>query len=242
MDDRGFGRGFGLRLAGNNEAPQRAVRYVQYYSFLPLELQIFDNSGTVTQRWQGGAGLASIRRSYFHGDEIHMNALAWRSTAYASSFIPFAMAAGGDKGPLSAALKLMTIGNGDFQRGLYFGEFAAAQLAPYETRQGKSAFTILNLSYGGKLQMVLGRLHAYGRGALGVRLGNYGERENQSVQAAFPQIRDWAFGVELFGASLYRPAIHRLEFSVSEDGARFLSGRIVPDRQARLAYSWLLSK
>lgn len=242
MEDDGFGRGLDLQLAGNNEPPRRALLYLQYYAFLPFHLQVFDNSGKMTKRWQGGAALASIRRSYLQGDYVRMQALAWQSTAYASSFTPFAMEAGGDKGPLSALLKLATIGNGNDRRGLYFGEFAALTLAPYETRQSRSAFSLLDFKYGAKAQITMGKFRAYGRGALGVRLGKLGERKKQAAQAEFPEIREWAWGLELFGSSLYRPARHRLELAVSEDGARFIGGEIMKDRQVRISYSWLLSE
>jgi len=48
-------------------------------------------------------------------------------------------------------------------------------------------------------------------------------------------------GVELFGATLYRPSGHRLEFSVIEDEARFIGGRLQKDRQARLSYRWAVN-
>jgi hypothetical protein len=99
-------------------------------------------------------------------------------------------------------------------------------LAAYETRASRRAFTILELKYGGKVQVTFGKLRWYSRGALGARIGTFSERKNQAAKVDFPEIREWAFGVNLFGSSLYRPTIHRLEFSVSEDDARFIGGEI----------------
>ncbi len=235
-DDGDFGRGLDLQLAGNNEAPRRSLLHLQYYSFLPFHLQIFDNSGKITRRWQGGVSLAGMRRSYVQGGEVNLQALAWQSTAYASAFTPFTFAAGGDKGPLSALSKLALIGNGNYASGLYWGEFARIELAPYETRKGRRAFSILQWTYGGRMQITLGKFRVYGLGALGLRMGKFAERKK--VQTGFPEIREWAFGVELSGSSWYRPTRQRLEFCVREDDGRFIAGKIKRDRQARLAYSW----
>ncbi len=90
--------------------------------------------------------------------------------------------------------------------------------------------------------MDLGKFRAYGRGALGVRMGKLAERESQAAAAGFPEMREGAFGVEWLGSSLYRPTIHRLEFAVSVDRARFIGGEITADRQARIGYSWSLSE
>ncbi|MGH7492319.1 MAG: hypothetical protein ACREOO_07980, partial [bacterium] len=242
MDDDGFGRGVEVKLAGNNEAPRRALHYLQYYSFLPWHVQVFDNSGSVVQRWQGGAAVAGIRRSYLQGDYLDLQALAWESTAYASSFSPLVLEAGGDKGPLSAMLKLMAIGNGNHQRGGYVGELVGLALAPYETRNSHRAFSALEFKYGGRIQITSGKIRAYSRGALGTRVGEFAARKNQAAQADFPEIREWAFGLEVFGATLYRPAVHRLELGVREDEARFIRGEIKQDRQVRIAYSWTLSE
>ena len=238
LDDDAFGRGIDLQLAGNHEAPRRSELYTQRYAFLPFHLQLFDDEGKVTKRVQGGAALAAIARYYRQGDYVKMHALAWRNDAYATTLSPLTLEAGGDKGPLSALLKLMTMGNGDYRAGLYFGEHARIEVAQYEARSGKRAFTAGNLFYGGCAQLTLGKLRAYARGNLGVRVGEFGERDAHDVQKDFPEIREWSFGVEVFGASLYRDNAHRLEFSVREADARFVQGRITRDRQMRLAYSW----
>lgn len=238
MDDDGFGRGVDLRLAGNHEAPRRSELYTQRYAFLPFHLQLFDDEGKVTKRMQGGVALAAIARHYRQGDYVKMHALAWRNDAYATTLSPLTLEAGGDKGPLSAALKLMTLGNGDYRAGFYFGEHARLETAHDEARSGRRAFTAGNLFYGGRAQLTLGKLRAYARGSLGVRVGEFGERNESAVKKDFAEMREWSFGVEVFGASLYRDNAHRMEFSVREDDARFVQGRITKDRQVRLAYSW----
>ncbi len=238
QDDDDFGRGIDLQLAGNHEAPRRSELYTQRYAFLPFHLQFFDNAGKATKRVQGGAALAAIARYYRQGDYVKMQALDWRNDAYATTLSPLQLEAGGDKGPLSAALKLMTIGNGDYRSGLYFGEHARIETAQYETRYGKRAFTIANVYYGARAQLTLGRFRAYSRGSLGARVGEFGERDDHDVKKDFPEIREWSFGLEYFGSSLYRDNAHRVEFSVREADARFVQGRIKKDRQARLSYSW----
>jgi 8-oxo-dGTP pyrophosphatase MutT (NUDIX family) len=238
MEDDGFGRGIDVQLAGNHEAPRRSELYTQRYAFLPFHVQLFDDEGKATKRVQGGAALAAIARYYRQGDYVKMQALDWRNDAYATTLSPLVIEAGGDKGPLSAALKLMTIGNGDYRSGLYFGEHARIESAQYEAREGKRAFTIGNLFYGGRVQLTLGKLRVYSRGSLGARLGEFGERDEHDVKKDFPEIREWSFGLEYFGASLYRDNAHRVEFSVREADARFVQGRIQKDRQVRLSYSW----
>ncbi len=237
-DDDGFGRGVDLQLAGNHEAPRRSELYTQRYAFLPFHVQFFDDEGKVTKRIQGGAALAAIARYYRHGDYVKMQALDWRNDAYATTLSPLQLEAGGDKGPLSALLKLMTIGSGYYRSGLYFGEHARVEAAQYEARDGKRAFTAGNLFYGGRAQLTVGKFRFYSRGTLGVRVGEFGEREKQVAQKDFPEIREWSFGVEIFGASLYRDNAHRVEFGVREEDARFVQGRLTKDRQARLSYSW----
>ena len=135
-------------------------------------------------------------------------------------------------------LKFTTIGSGYYRSGLYFCEHARIETAQYEARSGKRAFTLANLFYGGQLQLTVGKFRAYSRGSLGIRVGEFGEREQQITQKDLPEIREWSFGVELFGSSLYRDHAHRFEFSVREDDARFVQGRITKDRQMRLGYSW----
>jgi len=238
MDDDGFGRGFDLQLAGNHEAPRRSELYTQRYAFLPFHLQYFDGEGKVSKRMQGGAALAAIARYYRQGDYVKMQALDWRNDAYATTLSPIAIEAGGDKGPLSAVFKLAKIGNGYYRSGLYFGEHARVEAAQYEAREGKRAFTIANLFYGGRLQLTVGKFRVSSRGALGVRLGEFGERDKQEAQKDFPEIREWSFGLEYLGSSLYRDHAHRVELHVREAGARFVQGRIKKDRQMRLSYSW----
>lgn len=238
LDDDGFGRGIDLQLAGNHEAPRRSELYTQRYAFLPFHVQFFDNEGKVTKRVQGGAALATIARYYRQGDYVKMHALAWRNDAYATTLSPLQLEAGGDKGPLSAMLKLMTLGNGYPRAGLYFGEHARFEAAHYEARAGKRAFTIAHLFYGGRLQLTAGKFRAYARGAIGVRLGEFGARDERDVKKDFPELREWAFGVEVFGSSLYREHAHRVEFSVREDDARFIQGRSMRDRQTRVSYTW----
>ncbi|NUO79788.1 NUDIX domain-containing protein [candidate division KSB1 bacterium] len=238
MEDDGFGRGVDLQLAGNHEAPRRSELYTQRYAFLPFHLQFFDNEGKVAKRIQGGAALAAIARYYRQGDYVKVQALDWRNDAYATTLSAIEIEAGGDKGPLSAGLKLMTIGNGYYRSGLYFGEHARIEAATYEARHGQRAFTIASLFYGGRAQLTVGKFRAYGRGAIGVRLGEFGERDEHDVQKDFPEMREWSFGLEYFGASLYRENAHRVEFSVREADARFVQGQIQKDRQVRLSYSW----
>lgn len=237
-NDDSFGRGFELQLAGNHEAPRRSELYTQRYAFLPFHVELWDNEGKVTKRVQGGAALAAIVRYYRQGDYVRMQALDWRNEAYATKLSPLQLEFGGDKGPLSAVLKLTTIGSGYYRSGLYFGEHARIETAQYEARSGKGAFTLANLFYGGQLQLTVGKFRAYSRGSLGIRVGEFGEREQQITQKDLPEIREWSFGVELFGSSLYRDHAHRFEFSVREDDARFVQGRITKDRQVRLGYSW----
>jgi hypothetical protein len=238
VNDNGFGRGVDFQLAGNNEAPRRALIYTQHYSFLPFHLQIFDNSGKVGKNVQGGASLARIARRYTQGDYVEMSAVEWRNTAYTTAFLPFALEVGGDKGPLSAVLELTTIGNGHYHRGLYIGELGRVELAPFEARNHRRAFTIANLFYGAKAQLTLGKFRLFASGAIGTRLGAFAERNKQNLETAFPPMRIWTFGLELFGSTLHRPTSHRLEFEVIEDDARFIQGRLQKDRQARLSYRW----
>jgi hypothetical protein len=71
-----------------------------------------------------------------------------------------------------------------------------------------------------------------------MRLGEFAEREKQTLDTTFPPIHGWSFGIELLGSTLYRPTSHRLEFSVIEDDARFIQGQLQKDRQARISYRW----
>jgi hypothetical protein len=237
-DDNGFGRGLDLQLAVTNEAPQQSLIYSQYYAFLPFHLQFFNKSGKVHQGVQGGAMLARIARRFTQGDYIEMNAVEWHNNAYAASFAPFTLEAGGDKGFLDAILKLTTIGSGHYQHGLYIGESGRVELAPFEWRHHKRTFTIATLFYGTQAQMTFGKFRLFATGKLGARLGEFGERQKQNLPISFPPIRMWAFGFELFGTTLYRPTSHRLEFEVVEDDARFIQGRLQKDRQARISYRW----
>jgi hypothetical protein len=237
-DDNRLGHGVDLQFAGNNEAPRRSLIYTQYYAFLPFHVQLFDGSGTIRKTVQGGVSLARIARRYTQGDYVEMNALEWRNTAYTTLFSPFSLEAGGDKGPLDAALKLTTIGNGHHQRGVYIGELGRIELVPFETRSHRRAYTIANLFYGARAQLTLGKFRLYAKSAVGTRLGNFAEREKQNPATTFPQLRTWAFGLELSGSTLYRPTSHRLQFEVVEDDARFIQGRVQKDRRARLLYQW----
>jgi hypothetical protein len=237
-DDNGFGRGLDLQLAGNNEAPQVSLIYSQHYSFLPFHLQIFNKSGKIHKAVQGGAALAHISRRYTQGDYVEMEALSWRNDAYTTSLSPFTIEAGGDKGPLDAILQLMTIGNGRYHRCLYIGEIGRVELAPFEIRNRRRAFTLANLFYGARAQITVGDFRLYATGKLGVRLGEFAERKRQKLSTDFPPIRTWAFGLELFGSTLYRPTSHRVEFEVIEDDARFIQGRLQKDRQMRISYRW----
>jgi len=235
--DDGFGRGLDLQLAVTNEA-QQSFRYSQYYAFLPWHLQFFDKSGNVDQTVQGGAMLARIARRFTQGDYIEMNALAWRYNAYSTSFLPFTLEIGGDKGLLDIMLKLTTIGNGHYRHGFYLGEMGRLELAPFERRRHRRAFAIANLYYGIRAQFTAGKFSFFAAGRLGARSGQFAERGKQNSSAGFPPIRTWSCGVELFGAALSRPVKHRLEFEVSEDDARFIQGRLQKDRQARISYRW----
>ena len=237
-DDDGFGRGFDLQLAITNEPPRQSLIYSQHYAFLPFHLQFFNNNGKVHQAVQGGAMLARIARRYNQGDYVEMNALEWRNNAYATSYLPFALETGGDKGVLDAVLKLTTIGNGHYQQGLYIGEIARIELALFEHRQQKNAFTMVNLFYGARAQLMIGKLRLYAAGKLGARLGEFAERQRQQLDTDFPPIRTWTFGGEIFGSTLYRPASHRLEFEIIEDDARFIQGRLQKDRQMKISYRW----
>jgi hypothetical protein len=237
-DDNGFGRGFDLQLAITNEAPQQSLSYSQHYAFLPFHLQFFNNRGRVHKAVQGGAMLARVARRFTQGDYIEMNALEWRNDAFATSYVPFTLEAGGDKGPLAAILNLTAIGNGHYQHGLYVGEMARIELAPFERRHRQNAFAVANLFYGARAQFTLGSFRLHAAGELGVHLGGLGERKRQTLFTDFPPIRAWTFGVELFSATLYRPSSHRLEFFVREDDARFIGGRLQKDRQRRLSYRW----
>jgi hypothetical protein len=241
-DDNGFGRGLDVQLAATNEAPQQALIYAQHYAFLPFHLQFFNRRGKAHKAIQGGAMLARIARRYKQGDYIEMNALEWRNNAYATSFLPFTLEAGGDKGVLDAMLKLTTIGNGHYQHGLYIGEMVRLELAPFERRHHKSAFAIANFFYGARAQFTLGKFRFFTTGKLGARIGQFAERKRQTLLNDFPPMRHWSFGVELFGATLYRPTRHCLEFEVIEDEARFIQGRLQKDRQARISYRWAVNE
>ncbi|MCI0697094.1 hypothetical protein L0337_34450 [candidate division KSB1 bacterium] len=241
-DDNGFGRGLDVQLAGNNEAPQVSLIYSQHYSFLPFYLQVFNKSGKIHKAVQGGAALARISRRYTQGDYVDMEAIVWRNDAYTTALLPFTLEAGGDKGPLAAVLTLMTIGNGHYHRGVYVGEIGRIDLAPFEIRRHRRAFTVANLFYGARAQITLGKFRLYATGKLGARLGEFAERNKQKLSTDFPPIRTWAFGIELFGSTLYRPTSHRLEFEVIEDDARFIQGRLQKDRQMRISYRWAVNE
>jgi hypothetical protein len=242
MDDDGFGRGFDLQLAGNNETPQVSLIYSQHYSFLPFHLQFFDKNGKIHKAVQGGAALANISRLYSQGDYAEIEAISWRNNAYTTAFLPFTLQAGGDKGPLDAVLALMTIGNGHYHRGLYVGETGRIELAPFEIRQHRRAFTAAKLFYGARAQITLGKFRLFATGKLGARLGEFAERKKQKTSTDFPPIRAWTFGLEFFGSTLYRPTSHRLEFEVIEDDARFIQGRLQKDRQMRISYCWSVNE
>jgi hypothetical protein len=241
-DDNGFGRGLDLQLAVTNEAPQHSLIYSQHYAFLPLHVQFFNKNGKIHQAVQGGAALARIARRYKQGDYIEMNALEWRNQAYATFYLPFTLEAGGDKGPLDAVLKLTTLGNGHYQRSFYIGEIWRLELAPFEVRNHRRAFTVANLFYGARAQFTFGKFRLYATGKLGVRLGEFAERKKQKRATDFPPLRTWTFGCELLGSTLYRPASYRLEFEVSEDQARFIQGRLQKDRQARISLRWAVNE
>jgi hypothetical protein len=241
-DDNGFGRGLDLQLAATTEAPRQSLIYSQHYAFLPFHAQFFNRSGKVHKAIQGGAMLARIARRYKQGDYVEMTALEWRNDAYATSFLPFTLEAGGDKGVLDAMLKLTTIGNGHYQHGLYIGEIGRVEFLPFEIRHGRRALTIANLFYGARAQMTFGKFRLFASGKLGARLGQFAERKRQTLLTDFPPMRHWSFGVELFGATLYRPTRHRLEFEVIEDDARFIQGRLQKDRQARISYRWAVNE
>lgn len=241
-DDNGFGRGLDVQLAATNEAPQQSLIYSQHYAFLPFHVQFFNRSGKVHKAIQGGAMLARIARRYKQGDYIEMTALEWRNNAYATSYLPFTLEAGGDKGVLDAILKLTTIGTGHYQHGLHIGEMARLELALLERRNHKNAFAIANVFYGARAQITFGKFRLFAAGKIGARLGQFAERKQQTLSTNFPPLRRWSFGIELFGATLYRPTHHRLEFEVIEDGARFIQGRLQKDRQARLSYRWTVNE
>ncbi len=241
-DDDGFGRGLDFQLAGNNESPQVSLIYSQHYSFLPLHLQLFNKSGKIHKALQGGAALARISRRYTQGDYVEMEAISWRNDAYTTTLLPLTLEAGGDKGPLAAMLTLLTIGNGHHHRGVYVGEIGQVDLAPFELRNHRRAFALANLFYGARAQITVGDLRLYATGKLGARLGEFAERRKQKLSTDFPPIRTWAFGLELFGSTLYRPTSHRLEFEVIEDDARFMQGRLQKDRQMRISYRWSVNE
>ncbi len=236
--DDGFGRGLDLQLAGNNESPQVSLIHSQHYSFLPFHLQFFNKSGKIHKAVQGGAALAHISRRYTQGDYVKIEAISWQNDAYTTSLSPFTIEAGGDKGPLDAILQLMTIGNGRYHRGLYIGEIGRVELAPFEIRKSRRAFTLANLFYGARAQITVGDFRLYATGKAGARLGEFAERRKQNLSTGFPPIRTWAFGFEFLGSTLYRPTSHRLEFEVIEDDGRFMQGRLQKDRQMRISYRW----
>ena len=240
-DDNGFGRGLDWQFAVTNEAPQQSLIYSQHYAFLPFHLQFFNNSGHVRKTVQGGAMLARLARRFTQGDYIELKALEWRNDAFATAYLPFTLEAGGDKGPLAVILNLTTVGNGHHQHGLYIGEKARVELAPFERRQRRNAFAAANLFYGGRAQFTLGQFRWYATGELGTRLGELGERQKQTASTNFPPLRAWTFGAEFAGTTLYRPSGHRLEFSVSEDESRFIGGRLQRDRQMRISYRWAVN-
>jgi len=240
-DDNGFGRGLDLQFAVTNEAPLQSLIYSQHYAFLPFHLQFFNNRGRVHKTVQGGAMLARIARRFTQGDYIEMKALEWRNDAFATSYVPFTLEAGGDKGPFAAILNLTAIGNGNYQHGLYIGEKARVELAPFERRHRQNAFAVANLFYGARTQFTLGKFRLYATGELGFRLGKLGARADAHANAGAELVEAWTFGVELFGSTLYRPSGHRLGFSVVEDDARFIGGRLQKDRQARLSYRWAVN-
>lgn len=235
--DDGFGNGVDLQFAVTNEAPQQSLIYSQQYALLPFHLQFYNHSGREQKTVQGGAMLARIARRFTQGDYIAMNALEWRNDAFTTSYLPFTLEAGGDKGPLAAILNLTTIGNGDYQHGLYIGEKARVELAAFERRQQRNAFAIANAFYGGRAQFTAGKFRLYTTGELGMHLGTFGARAGTSNTP----IRAWTFGAALFGTTLYRPSGHHLEFSVIEDDARFIGGRLQKDRQMRLSYRWAVN-
>ena len=239
--DDGFGNGLDLQLAVTNEAPQQSLIYSQHYAFFPFHLQFFNSSGREQKTVQGGAMLARIARRFTQGDYMEMKALEWRNDAFTTAYLPFTLEAGGDKGPLAVILNLTTIGNGNYQNGLYIGEKARVELAPFERRQHRNAFAVANLFYGGRAQFTLGQFRLYATGELGTRLRELGERQKQTASTNFPSIRAWTFGAEFAGTTLYRPSGHRLEFSVIEDEARFIGGRLQKDRQMRISYRWAVN-
>jgi hypothetical protein len=244
-DDNGFGRGLDLQFAVTNEAPQQSLIYSQHYAFLPFHLQFFNNRGRVHKTVQGGAMLARIARRFTQGDYIEMKALEWRNDAFTTSYVPFTLAAGGDKGPLAVILNLTTIGNGHYQHGLYVGEMARVELAPFERREQQNAFAAANLFYGARAQFTLGKFRLHAAGEFGARLGKLGARRGKfgaRAKTGAEPVEAWTFGIELFGATLYRPSVHRLEFSVIEDNARFIDGRLQKDRQVRLSYRWSVNE
>jgi len=236
--DKAMGRGFNLELAGNAEPPRRALSYIQHYSILPFSLQAWDNSGRLTDNFQWKVGLAKIFRRYRQGDYVDVEAFSWRDDAYAVSFRPLTLEAGGDKGPAVAILNLMTIGNGEYERGAYIGEMGRIEIAPLEMGADKRTLSLFNVYYGTKARLTLGDFRLYARGALGFRVGEFAERDKQSLAYDFAPIRVWAFGAELARTRLFRPMSHRFEFEVIEDDERFVKGRLEKDRQARLSYRW----
>lgn len=239
--NQAFGRGLELAFAGNHEAPRVGVGYTQHYAFLPFQFQVFDNSGRARKRLQGGASLARLRKYYTHGNHIALTAMRWQNTAYATTFVPFTLAAAGDQGPLAFALHMIRLGNGRYQRGLYFGEMMRVELAPWELYRSHRAFTLVTCHYGARIQFTVGRCRAFAEGRLGERIGKWAARRHSPAVAA-PQLRGWQFGLELVGSSLYRPTRHRLTFAVSEDEALFRQGRLQRERQVQVQYQWSLNE
>ncbi|MDZ7267226.1 MAG: YiiX/YebB-like N1pC/P60 family cysteine hydrolase [candidate division KSB1 bacterium] len=240
QQDQAFGRGIGLRLAGNHEAPRVGLGFTQHYTFLPVELLLFDDRGRERQRWQGGASLARLQKNYTHGGHLALQALHWHKSAYATTFVPFALAAGGDKGPLTTALHLVRLGNGHYRGGLYLGEMMRVELGAWDFYHGRRAGALVNFHYGARLQCTLGAFRAFAEGSLGERLGELAARRT-GRSAAWPEMRDWRFGLELTGSNLYRPTRHRLTFSVREDHALFRRGRVHSERRVRVQYEWSLN-
>jgi len=119
---------------------------------------------------------------------------------------------------------------------------ARVELAPFERRHRQNAFSVANLFYGGRIQFTLGKWRFYAAGELGARLGKLGVRAEPSAEPSAEPVEAWSLGIELASATLYRPSGHRLEFSVIEDDARFIGGRLQKNRQTRLSYRWSVNE
>jgi len=234
--DRNLGTVTNLQFAGNNDPPLLSLNSIQYYSFLPVHLQIYWEQKPFYQHLYGGVALARISRRDDQGDFIEMTALDWRSSFYKKSFTPFIMELDGDKGPIAGLLKLARIGNGDYLKGLFFSEHSRIEIVECEYWARKRALTLAKIHYGAGLKYTYRRIRLFSSCTFGTRIGNFYDRDKFDFSVREIPIFSWGIGLEFFQSSLYRPISHRLEFRIFEDDAFFCRGKIAKKRQISLSY------